>query len=700
VNFALFSENAEKVELCLFDETGQRETARVILPQYTNLVWHGYLPDARPGQLYGYRVYGPYDPKRGHRFNHNKLLIDPYAKALLGTLSWSDVHYGYRIGHAKEDLSFDYRDSAKTMPKCQVVDTAFTWGDDWPPRTPWHETVLYEMHARGFTMRCPAVPEPQRGTFAGLSAPYVIEYLKALGITAVELLPVHAFVDEPALSSRGLSNYWGYNSIAFFALHSRYLSNGGHGEFKTFVKLLHEAGIEVILDVVYNHTAEGNQLGPTLSFRGIDNASYYRLLPNEPRYYMDYTGCGNALNLHHPMVLRLVMDSLRYWVEEMHVDGFRFDLATTLGREQHGSFDRHSGFLDAIGQDPLLSRVKLIAEPWDTGHDGYQVGGFPPGWAEWNDQYRDTVRRFWKGDTGQVPSLASRIAGSSDIFDHKGRRPWASINFVTAHDGFTLADLVSYDVKHNERNGEGNRDGADANHSWNCGTEGLTDDPAIRALRERQRRNLIATLLLSQGTPMLLAGDELGRTKNGNNNSYCQDNELNWVDWDGVDESNRKLLTFVRELIALRRRHIVLHRRRFLHGRMVDGEEVDSIIWLTADATEMGPQDWNRWQGRSIAFVLNGDAGQYHLTAQGEPLPDDHFLVVLNAHPEPVTYRTPAARWHRDWELVVDTALDEPMTGGRRVQAGQVFQVEARSLVIYCQRRENGSESVPFPGVP
>jgi isoamylase len=697
VNFALFSVNAEKVELCLFNDTGEREIARVLLPQYTNLVWHGYLPDARPGQLYGYRVYGPYDPARGHRFNHHKLLLDPYAKALRGVLRWSDVHYGYRVGAPKGDLSFDRRDSAAAMPKCEVVDTAFTWGDDRRPRTPWHETVLYEMHTRGFTMRHPDVPKALRGTFAGLSVPAIIEYLKALGITAVELLPVHAFVDEPPLAARGLANYWGYNSIAFFAPHAPYLSNGGQGEFKTFVKLLHEAGIEVILDVVYNHTAEGSQLGPTLSFRGIDNTSYYRLLPNEPRFYMDYTGCGNALNLHHPMVLRLVMDSLRYWVEEMHVDGFRFDLATTLGREQQGAFDRHSGFLDAVGQDPVLSHVKLIAESWDTGPDGYRMGQFPPGWAEWNDKYRDTVRRFWKGDAGQVPSLVSRIAGSSDLFDHQGRRPWSSVNFVTAHDGFTLNDLVSYNAKHNEANSEGNRDGTDANYSWNCGAEGPTNDRAIRALRERQKRNLLATLLLSQGTPMLVAGDEIGRTQKGNNNAYCQDNELNWLDWAGIDDAGHDLVRFVRSLIALRRQHIVFHRRRFLHGHMVDGEEIYSVIWLTPEGREMTPQDWNRSQARSIAFLLNGDAGHYHLTAQGEPLPDDHFFVVLNAHSEAMTYKTPAGRWPQRWELVIDTARTEPVVGRVQVSAGQVVMIEARSLAIYVQRREDGAALDPLP---
>ena len=502
-NFALFSAHAEKVELCLFDPDGETETARVALPEFTHEIWHGYLPDARPGQLYGYRVYGPYEPAAGHRFNHHKLLIDPYAKALIGDLRWDDALFGYRVGDPAADLSFDERDSAPFMPKCQVVDPAFTWGAR-PEQRPWHETIVYEMHAKGFTMRHPEVPESGRGTFGALSSGPVVAYLQQLGATALELLPVHAFVHDRHLTLRGLRNYWGYNTIGFFAPHPEYLGPGGLGEVKTFVQVMHDAGLEVILDVVYNHTAEGSHMGPTLSFRGIDNRSYYYLMAGDERHYNDFTGTGNALELRHPHVLRMVTNSLRYWVEEMRVDGFRFDLATTLARVE-GPFDEHASFLDAVAQDPVLAGVKLIAEPWDTGQGGYQVGNFPPGWAEWNDQYRDTVRKFWKGDAGQLPALASRLSGSADIYHHRGRRPWASIDFITAHDGFTLRDLVSYDGKHNEANKEDNRDGSDNNNSWNCGAEGATDDPEIQALRRRQMRNLLTTLLLSQGVPMLLA---------------------------------------------------------------------------------------------------------------------------------------------------------------------------------------------------
>ncbi|HLT03319.1 MAG TPA: glycogen debranching protein GlgX, partial [Geminicoccaceae bacterium] len=538
-NFALFSAHAEKVELCLFDDAGEKEIARIALPEFTHEIWHGYLPDVRPRQLYGYRVYGPYDPEAGHRFNHHKLLLDPYAKAAYGTLRWDDAVFGYRVGDPKEDLSFDDRDSAPFMPKCRVIDPAFTWGRDRPVQRPWHEAIIYEMHVKGFTMRRPDVPEEARGTIGGLSSPSVVDYLRDLGITAVELLPVHSFVHDRHLVERGLRNYWGYNTIGFFAPHPDYLGKGGIGEFKTFVQVLHDAGIEVILDVVYNHTAEGSHMGPTLSFRGIDNKSYYYLMEDQ-RYYNDFTGTGNALELRHPDVLRMVTDSLRYWVEEMRVDGFRFDLATTLARVE-GQFDEHASFLDAVAQDPVLTSVKLIAEPWDTGMGGYQVGNFPPGWAEWNDQYRDTARKFWKGDEGQLAGFASHLSGSAGLYNHRGRRPWASINFITAHDGFTLRDLVSYNEKHNEANKEDNRDGSDNNNSWNCGVEGPTDDSEIRALRRRQMRNFLATLFLSQGVPMLVAGDEFGRTQGGNNNAYCQDSEISWLDWN-LDEEGEDLL--------------------------------------------------------------------------------------------------------------------------------------------------------------
>ena len=685
VNFALFSANAEKVELCLFDESGQRELKRIQLPEYTNEVWHTYLPDVRPGQLYGYRVYGPHEPQRGHRFNHHKLLLDPYAKALVGTLIWDDAHFGYRVGDPAEDLSFDTRNNARWVPKCQVVDTAFTWGEDRAPRTEWHESIIYELHVRGFTMRYPELAEELRGTLAGLSAPAVIEYLQELGITAVELLPVHAFIDDRHLVEKGLRNYWGYNPIAFFAPEPRYLSSGKLGEFKTFVQLFHDAGIEVILDVVYNHTAEGNHMGPTLSLRGIDNASYYRLMSGDERHYVDFTGTGNALNLHHPRVMQLVMDSLRYWVEEMHVDGFRFDLAVTVARERT-AFDSHSSFLDAVRQDPVLSRIKLIAEPWDVGEGGYQLGSFPPGWAEWNDRYRDAVRRFWKGDAELIGELGSRLTGSSDIFDKRGRRTWASINFVTAHDGFTLHDLVSYNHKHNEANLEDNRDGADDNHSWNCGFEGPSDDSAIRALRSQEKRNLLATLLLSQGVPMLLAGDEFGRTQKGNNNAYCQDNEFSWVDWASIDGDGNGLLEFVRALIRLRREHIVFHRNRFFHGSLIPGTDLCDITWVRSDGVEVGENDWREPQTRFLSFLLCGEAGNYHLTALGEPQPDDTFLVVLNAHEQEVSNTLQPLPSEARWQLLMDTNRTDGINDGELVAGGQQYVVKPRSFVLLVQR--------------
>src|SRR5579862_667811 len=567
VNFALFSAHAEKVELCLFDPTGHQEQARIILPEYTDEVWHGYLPEARPDLLYGYRVYGPYDPPNGLRFNHNKLLIDPYAKALSGQLQWNDVVFGYRVSGPREDLGFDRRDSARFIPKCRVVETAFTWSHDRRPRVPWEESIIFELHVRGFTMMHPQVDPEHRGNFTALSTPAVIDYLVDLGVTAVELLPVHAAVPERQLTQRRLTNYWGYSSIGFFAPDPRFLRSGTVAEFKTMVQRLHDAGIEVILDVVYNHTGEGNHLGPTLSFRGIDNLSYYRLEENR-RFYTDYTGTGNSLNLDHPRVLQLVTDSLRYWASEMHVDGFRFDLAPTLGREA-GEYSQGSAFFDTIRQDPELAGAKLIAEPWDVGPGGYQLGNFPPGWAEWNGQYRDVMRRFWKGDNGLAADTASRLAGSSDTFGYRGRRPWASVNFITAHDGFTLQDLVSYNEKHNDANGEHNRDGHDANYSWNCGVEGPSSDRTIITLRDRQKRNLLATLLLSLGVPMLVAGDELGRTQRGNNNAYCQDNEIAWLEWSDLRPEDESLRRFVRYLVHLRRRHRVFSRPRFFRGEVM-----------------------------------------------------------------------------------------------------------------------------------
>ena len=654
VNFALFSEHAERVELCLFDAGGLREIERLALPEHTNEIWHGYLPDARPGQLYGYRVHGPYDPARGHRFNANKLLIDPYARSLAGVFVWHDSHFGYKLGDRDGDLAFDRRDNARYAFKGRVVDPAFTWGDDRRPRVPWAETVIYELHPRGFSMRNADVAPAARGTFAGLGAPATVGYLRSLGITSVEVLPVHAAIDERALADQGLVNHWGYNTIGFFAPNPRYVGVDPLGEFRTMVRALHDVGIEVILDVVYNHTAEGGRLGPTLSFRGIDNLSYYALEPGNPRQYRDYTGCGNVFNLHHPRVLQLVMDSLRYWVVEMHVDGFRFDLATTLAR-RNGEFDSHAGFLDAVRQDPVLSRVKLIAEPWDVGPGGHRLGAFPPGWAEWNDRYRDTVRRFWKGEGGLVPELATRLTGSSDIFGHSGRRPWASINFVTAHDGFTLSDLVSYERKHNEANLEDNRDGADGNHSANHGIEGPSDDPSIRALRARQRRNFLTTLLLSQGVPMLLAGDEFGRSQRGNNNAYCQDNELSWIEWFAIDAEGRELTRFVHRLIEIRKRHIVFRRARFFHGQVIPGTTVKDIHWLRPDGQEKTPADWGVAHARCLGFLLSGEAGQYHLTAHGTPEPDDTFLLILNAATAALDFRLPTTNGGAPWDVVFDT---------------------------------------------
>lgn len=685
-NFALFSAHAERVELCLFDEDGQRETARITLPECTHEIWHAYLPDVRPGQLYGYRVHGPYDPAAGHRFNHHKLLLDPYARALDGAITWDDALFGYTLGDPAADLSFDTRDSAPFMPKCRVVDPAYTWGRRPDPR-PWHETIVYEAHVRGLTMRHPAVPEALRGSFAGLSTQAIVDYLAALGITAIELLPVHAFVHDRHLIERGLRNHWGYNSIGFFAPHPEYLARGRLGEFKGFVQQMHDAGIEVILDVVYNHTAEGNHLGPTLSFRGIDNQSYYYLMEGDERHYNDYTGTGNALELRHRHVLRMVTDSLRYWVQEMGVDGFRFDLATTLARVD-GVYTERSGFLDAVAQDPVLSGVKLIAEPWDTGLGGYQLGNFPPGWAEWNDRYRDTVRRYWKGDPGQLPDFASRFAGSADIFGRRHRRSWASVNFVTAHDGFTLRDLVSYNDKHNAANGEDGRDGSDNNHSWNCGAEGPTDDAAVRALRRRQMRNFLTTLLLSQGVPMLLAGDEFGRTQGGNNNVYCQDNETGWIDWSAAeDDEGAALLALTRRLIALRRAHIVFHRSRFFHADTIPGTDVKDVQWLRPDGAEMGAQDWADGAAQALGVRLSGEAGLIHLSARGEQEPDDTFLLLLNASHIGVVFTLPNHTGDAAWRALLDTAEETGVAAAGEHDAGAELIVSPRSCRLFVLRR-------------
>ena len=692
VNFALFSAHAERVDLCIFDPKGHREIGRVTLPEHTHEVWHGYLPDARPGMLYGYRVYGPYEPSRGHRFNHHKLLMDPYARSLHGSLKWSDAHFGYQVGSRRVDLSFDRRDNAREISKSVVVDTAHTWGDDRRPAVPWSDSVIYELHVRGFTKQREDVPVQLRGTFAGLASPGVIDHLQRLGVTAVELLPIHAFVDDRYLVERKLTNYWGYNSIGFFAPDPRYLGSGHVGEFKAMVRHLHEAGIEVILDVVYNHTAEGNQLGPTLSFRGIDNLSYYRLTPGNERYYEDFTGCGNALRLHHPRVLQMVTDSLSYWVEQMHVDGFRFDLATTLAREVDGGFDPHSGFLDAVRQDPVLSRVKLIAEPWDLGPDGYRVGGFPPGWAEWNDKYRDTMRRFWKGEGGLIGEVASRTSASRDLFDHRARRPWASINFITAHDGFTLRDLVSYDHKHNAANQEDSRDGTDANHSWNCGVEGPTDNPAILELRARQQRNFLATLFLSQGVPMLLAGDEFGNGQQGNNNAYCQDNEIGWVDWHGPQATDGKLLGFVRTLAALRKQHRGLRRERFLTGGAIGNSTLKDVTWLAPAGHEKVESDWDYPEAHCLCFLLAGHEGP-----PDAALVDDPLLVVFNAHHDPMTYALPQIDAVAQWDTVIDTSSPTGLKAAPPLAGDAAFTVAARSVVVLIGRPTAGTQPPVTP---
>ncbi len=684
VNFALFSEHATGVELCLFDAGDpRRETDRLRLPERTDLVWHLYLPEARPGQLYGYRVHGPHAPADGHRFNPAKLLLDPYARAIAGSVEWDDAVFGYRVGDPGEDLVADDRDSAPFVPRSAVVDPAFSWGDDRPPRTPWHRSVIYEVHVRGFSVRHPDVPDALRGSYAGLASPAAVDYLTHLGVTAVEILPVHHAVPGRHLVAQGLSNYWGYNSIGFFAPHARYGSGGDRGgqvpEFKTMVKTLHRAGIEVILDVVYNHTAEGNHLGPTLCFRGIDNAAYYRLVPDERRYYQDYTGCGNTLNMLHPRSIQLLMDSLRYWVTEMHVDGFRFDLASALAREMH-AVDRLSTFFDVIHQDPVISQVKLIAEPWDLGEGGYQVGNFPAGWAEWNGRYRDTVRRYWRGDGGQVADLGYRLTGSSDLYQEDGRRPYASVNFVTAHDGFTLADLVSHDHKHNEANREDNRDGTDDNLSWHCGVEGPTDDPAIVALRERQMRNFLATLLLSQGVPMLLGGDEVARTQAGNNNTYCQDNELSWLNWT-VTRAARRQLEFTRRLIRLRLAHPVFHRRRFFQGRRIQGSEVKDLSWFRPDGREMTAEEWTSGFTRGLGLRLAGDAIE-EVGEDGAPITDDTFLILLNAHHEPLEFVLPAHRARVRWELCLDTRAWDPRALPRTFKAGDRYPLQGRSLAL------------------
>ena len=677
-NFALFSANATKVEVCLFDATGAKETARIELPEYTDQIFHGYLEDVGPGQFYGYRVHGPYEPDAGHRFNPNKLLLDPYARAHTGRLTWDPAVFGYQM-ESGDDTTFDERDSAAFMPKCVIVDKSFDWqGEPGRQPVPWNDTIFYETHVKGFTKRHPAVPEPLRGTYAGLGRKEVVDYIKSLGVTSVELLPIHTFIDDSQLEEKGLVNYWGYNTIGFFAPDPRYAADVPNSlrEFKEMVARFHEAGLEVILDVVYNHTAEGNERGPTLSFKGIDNASYYRLMPDEKRYYINDTGTGNTVNLSHPRVIQMVTDSLRYWVEEMHVDGFRFDLGTILAREPNG-FDNQSGFLKAVGQDPLLDTVKLVAEPWDIGPGGYQVGSFPPGWAEWTDRFRDEVRDAWRG-VGPITALAPRLLASPDSFNHSGRRAYACVNFVTAHDGFTLNDIVSYDEKHNEANGEDNKDGNSDNRSWNCGVEGPTDDAAINALRARQIRNMMATLLFAQGTPMIVAGDEFGRTQGGNNNAYCQDSEISWLDWT-LEDKGESLLRFTRKLTALRHAYPILRHSRFLTADVNPATDVKAITWINANGSEMDAAEWADGQAKCFGMLMDGRAQTTGVRLRGE---DATLLLVMNSWQDAVGFTLPDAPEGTGWKLLVDTNIpdadeDKPF----EVKAN--YEVTARSLLLF-----------------
>jgi glycogen operon protein len=680
VNFALFSAHATKVELCLFDEKGVKELERIELPEYTDEVWHVHVAGLKPGTVYGYRVHGPYEPAAGHRFNPNKLLLDPYAKAHVGSLRWDPSLFGYTLEN-EDDLTYDERDSAAFMPKCQVVDQTFNWTHPTRIRVPWDRTIVYETHVRGYTKLHPGVPDNMRGTFDGLAQKAVIDHIRRIGVTTIELLPVHSFVNDQTLLDKGLTNYWGYNTIGFFAADPRYFARGPGAidEFKEMIDRLHDAGLELILDVVYNHTAEGNERGPTLSFRGIDNASYYRLMPDEQRYYINDTGTGNTLNLSHPRVLQMVTDSLRYWVTEMNVDGFRFDLATILGREPYG-FDEGGGFLDSCRQDPIISSVKLIAEPWDCGPGGYQVGGFPPGWAEWNDRFRDTVRSFWKGDEACAADLATRLTASGDFFNRRGRRPWAGVNFITAHDGFTLNDLVSYNERHNEANGEDNHDGHSDNRSWNCDVEGPSDDAGVIALRERQKRNLLATLLFSQGTPMVLAGDEFGRTQKGNNNAYCQDNEISWVDWTGIDDDGRALAEFMRKLTTLRHALPVLRRNRFLTGEMREDIGVKDVKWLSPAGVELTDEQWADTAMRCFGLVIDGRA---QASGIRRPASDATLLLVVNAYHDVVEFTLPDIPGSDQWSCMIDTNAPE-RDELPDFESGDVYQVTGRSLLLFA----------------
>ncbi len=693
VNFAIFSENATGVDVCLFDDANSPvESVRVRMTEYTDQVYHVFLPEIRPGQHYGFRVYGPYAPERGLRFNASKLLLDPYSKAISGDIEWGTEMYAYEMGGDDADLNRDYRDDAYGMPKSIVVDPTFDWEGDQLPRTPLHRSIIYEAHVKGFTKLNQKVPEALRGTYAGLGCEASIDYLKELGITAIELLPIHQHAEDQHLVEKGLKNYWGYNTLSYFAPHHSYAASKPGPEvvqeFRQMVKNLHKAGIEVILDVVYNHTAEGNHLGPTLCFKGVDNPTYYRLMPGDPRHYMDFTGCGNSLNVLHPTVLRMIVDSLRYWVTEMHVDGFRFDLAATLVRGEN-DINKYSAFLAIIHQDPTLSQVKLIAEPWDIGMGGYLVGSFPVLWTEWNGRYRDTVRKYWKGDDSQVGEFAHRLSGSSDLYQMSGKRPYASINFITSHDGFCLNDLVSYNDKHNEANGENNNDGDNSNHSWNGGAEGPTDDQKIIALRQRQRRNFLATLLLSQGVPMLLGGDEYGRTQQGNNNAYCQDDAISWMDWD-LNKSSEQLLSYTRGLIKIRMDHPVFRRPKFFQGRKIRGQEVKDIMWFNPGGSEMTDDEWNSSFVRCLGMLLSGKAIDVR-DEHGEPIVDDTFLVLFNAHHGVQRFVLPGRHDVR-WGLIMDTAEDtgfiEPV---RNYQAGQTLKLLDHSLCLL--RLVEGEES-------
>ena len=693
VNFAIFSQNATRVELCLFDKLGEKETTRVELEEKSDEVWHVFLPDVRPGQLYGYRVHGPWEPLNGHRFNPAKVLIDPYAKAIAGEVQWSPEMFGYPAGCADPDLTRDERDNSVFAPKCVVVDQTFNWENDRQPRHSLMESVIYEVHVKGFSKLWDQLPEEQRGTYSGIGSPQAIKYFKQLGVTAIELLPVHAHINDQHLVDRGLANYWGYNTINFFSPDIRYCGWNKDGqqvaEFKQMVKNLHAGGLEVILDVVYNHTAEGNHLGPTLSYRGIDNQTYYRLVPHSPRHYFDYTGTGNTLNVPNPRVLQMIMDSLRYWITEMHVDGFRFDLASTLARELH-EVSRLSSFFDVIHQDPIISQAKLIAEPWDVGEGGYQVGNFPVLWCEWNGKYRDTVRRYWKGDSGVMSDFAYRLTGSSDLYQNSSKNPTASINFVTAHDGFTLRDLVSYDGKHNEANGEGNQDGESNNDSWNCGVEGDTDDVAILELRARQQRNILATLFLSQGVPMLRGGDEFGQTQNGNNNAYCQDNPITWLPWQ-LTEEQRELLNFTCRLIQFRNEHPIFHRAKYFQGQPIFGNSLKDINWIRADGAEMTPGDWQD-HVRSMGVLLCGDDIGLK-TFENQPVTDDTFYLCFNSHWEGVEFVMPGADTV-SWELLMNTALVpaflvDPFT----LNASEAYVAAGRSMLVFRQIRGSDAEA-------